>query len=208
MTKVVYSVRNNRNQFLRLSMPPGADVWSASVGGNTVSPAKDDKGQLLIPLIRSAGARELTSFPVELVYVETPAKAPPAEGRLRVQMPKTDAPVIHVMFNYYLPAEGDYTVSAGLFSRGLGFSGPLRVVSEFASLASGTSDTAVMQKSQQQAEELQKQADTKADATAKMAGAQPIRVTLPVQGRLFKLEKVLALPGDELWFEVQYSNWK
>ena len=60
--------RNNRNQFLRLAMPATAEVWSVAVGGNTVAPAKDEQGKLLIPLIRSArGGRELASFPVEIV---------------------------------------------------------------------------------------------------------------------------------------------
>ena len=44
ITRAVYSVRNNRNQFLRLKMPAAAgwklDIWSVAVGGRTVSPAK------------------------------------------------------------------------------------------------------------------------------------------------------------------------
>ena len=45
-------------------------------------------------------------------------------------------------------------------------------------------------------------------ARAKAAGATPIRVRLPVNGQLFKLEKILALPQDKLFFGVAYREWK
>ena len=45
------------------------------------------------------------------------------------------------------------------------------------------------------------------DARVRAAGAVPMHVRLPINGKLFKLEKILALPGDELYFEVRYSDW-
>ena len=79
MTRAVFSIRNNRNQFLRMKMPSEAEIWSASVGGKNVSPAKDAAGNVLIPLVRSIRtSSELAAFPVELVYVETPSKVVPA----------------------------------------------------------------------------------------------------------------------------------
>ena len=207
MTKVIYSVRNNRNQFIRLKMPAGADIWSASVSGNTVTPAKDEKGNVLIPLVRSAGARELAAFPVELVYVETPEKAPPPAGHIRVELPSADVPVLHVMFNYYLPAEGEYTVSVGLFGSRPGFSGTMRLVDDFTKMA--TSGAVVVQRDvAAQAAQMQQAIDAKVDAQARAAGQQPIRVQLPLKGKQFKLEKVLALPLDSLWFRVDYKGWK
>ena len=114
MTRAVYSIRNNRSQFLRLKMPTGAEIWSVSVAGNTVAPGADTEGNVLIPLIRSkAGSSELTAFPVTIVYVETPqgGKAPESGGTLRVQLPvcPRGVPVMHVMYNLYLPPEGKYT---------------------------------------------------------------------------------------------------
>ena len=205
MTKAVYSVRNNRNQFLRLQMPVGAEIWSVAVAGNTVSPAKDEKGNLLIPLVRSkSGARELASFPVEIVYVEAPAEVAPAQGRLRVELPTCAVPVIHVMYNCYLPAEGVYTVGWGKS----GFSGLLRLVESFTSLAAGPGAEVIRRNAAQQAAQMQKQFDRRVDAAASDAGVTPIRVRLPINGTLFKLEKVLAMPKDKLFFEVQYRDWK
>jgi hypothetical protein len=55
---------------------------------------------------------------------------------------------------------------------------------------------------------MQQEADQQVDLRAKAAGATPIRVRLPLHGKQFKLEKILALPGDQLWFEVTYRGWK
>lgn len=205
MTKVVYSVRNNRNQFLRLSMPDKADLWSVSVAGNTVSPARDTQGQVLVPLVRSsADSRELTAFPVEIVYVETPETTAPAKGTLRVTLPTCAVPVMHVMFTYYLPAEGRYTVGWGKS----GFSGPLAIVDDFTTLSVDRGVHVVAVNPAAEAQQLQQAADQRADRQAVAAGATPIRVRLPIGGKQFKLEKILAMPHDQLYFEVEYSGWE
>jgi hypothetical protein len=207
MTKVVYSVRNNRNQFLRLTMPPGADIWSVSVSGNTVSPAAEGEN-VLIPLVRSASsARELSAFPVEIVFVETPSEAPPSKGKFLVNLPRLDVPIMHVMFSMYLPAEGRYTLPSGLFGARSGFSGPMRVVDKFTSLSAGPGAAVIKRDSAKQAKQLQQAARSRVEAAARAVGARPIRVRLPVNGKLFRLEKILALPGDKLYFQVRYSGW-
>jgi hypothetical protein len=206
ITKVVYTVRNNRNQFLRLTMPDKAEIWSVAVGSNPVSPAKDETGKVLIPLIRSAaGARELSSFPVELVYVETSENKPQAAGKLRVELPVLEqTPALTEMYNFYLPAEGNYTLGWGKSA----FSGPLRIVEEFTKMATGPGAEVVERNIAGQAKQMQQEFDTRMDQQARATGATPIHVRLPINGKLFKLEKVLVLPKDVLWFEVQYSGWK
>ncbi len=212
MTKVVLSVRNNRNQFLRIKMPAGAEIWSAAVSGRNVTPAKDEKGNVLVPLVRSSStSRELTSFPVELVYVETPAATAPAEGKLTVNLPTLGVPAMHIMCNYYLPAEGTYTVrSGGLFggSSRSGFGGVLAEVEEFAAVAPAPGVKPIQPNPAQQVKQMDQQFNRQAVAEARAAGAAPIRVKLPVNGKLFKLEKILALPSDTLYFSVQYKGWK
>lgn len=209
MTRALYTVRNNRNQFLRMALPAGAKVWSVAVSGNTVSPAQDEQKQLLIPLVRSsATAQELSSFPVELVYVEQPAQAAPANGKMKVSFPGLDNPVMHVMVNYYAPAEGRYGQAGGLFAAAKsGFSGPLNLVKDFASMVT---DRDVISKVNmpQQAQAMQQQFEAKMEQKAKEAGVTPIRVRLPLEGQLFKLEKILALQNDEIYFQVEYSDWK
>ncbi|HUT59486.1 MAG TPA: hypothetical protein VNA25_16675 [Phycisphaerae bacterium] len=209
MTRVIYTVRNNRNQFLRTQMPAGAEIWSAAVGGETVSPAADEKKNVLIPLIRSTGASGMSSFPVELVYVETPDKPAPTTGRLHVELPRLNTPIMHVMVNYYLPAEGRYQTPGGLFSSAKsGFSGSLRMVSEFASMTTDRGGQPVAAQPQKQAQAMQEQFEAKMEAQARAAGVTPIRVRLPLDGKLYKLEKILALQGDVLFLEVQYRGWR
>jgi hypothetical protein len=205
MTKVVYNVRNNRNQFLRLKMPEGVDIWSVEVNGKTVAPAKDESGNILLPLVRSsAGAQELSSFPVEMVYVETPKTAVASKGTLRVDLPTVNAPVMHLMVSYYLPAEGAYRS----YWAGDRFEGPLKLVEEFTPLVAGPGREIVTVNAPAQAQQMQAQVSAQIDQQARAAGAEPIRVRLPINGKLFKLEKILALPDDPLWFSVGYSGWE
>ncbi len=210
ITKALYNVRNNRNQFLRLTMPKGAEIWSATVGGKPVAAATDDTGRVLIPLIRSSGgSSELAAFPVEIVYVETPSTKPAAKGAITVALPQTHAPVMHVMVSFYAPAEGKYGEPGGLFGgKTTGFTGPLRLVDKFAALAAGNSGVVVPVNAAQQAGKMQVMVDRQMDAAAAAAGATPIRVRLPINGTLFRLEKILALRGDKLSFKVDYSGWK
>jgi len=206
ITKAIYSVRNNRNQFLRMKMPAGAELWSVSVAGSSASPARDEAGNVLVPLVRSGGgAAELAAFPVEVVYVEAPKAPVPERGTLRVELPVfTAVPALHVMYSYYAPEEGRYTVGWGES----GFSGPLKVVEEFTQLRTAGAAKVVKVNAAEQAKQMQQAFDTQVDAAAKAAGATPIRVRLPVNGKLFKLEKVLVLPNETLYFELAYSGWK
>ena len=57
-------------------------------------------------------------------------------------------------------------------------------------------------------QQMQQAMNVRVDAEARAAGAAPIRVTLPVNGKLFRLEKILVLPGDKLFFDLKYSGWK
>jgi len=211
ITKAVMNIRNNRSQFLRAEMPAGVDIWSLSVAGKTAAPAKDKTGKVLIPLVRStSSAKELASFPVEIVYVETPDKKAPSAGTLRVNLPMVDVPVMHVMFNYYLPAEGKYTTGGGLFGgpEKLSITGPLRPVDAFASLSTGPGARVIEHDAQANAAGMQQAFDQQVAEQARATGARPIRVQLPVDGTLFRLEKILALPSDKLFFELAYSGWK
>ena len=207
MTKVTYSVRNNRRQFLRLDMPAGTEIWSVSVAGKAATPGKDTEGKVLIPLVRSkSGSSELAAFPVTVVYVHTPGegKTASASGKLRVDLPVCEVPVMHVMYNVYLPVEGAYSKGWG----GSAFGGPVQVVEQFASMSTSAGVAVVARKPAREAAKMQKRFNQRVDARARAAGATPIRVSLPVKGTHFKLQKILALPGDKLWFEVAYSGWK
>ncbi len=206
ITKAVYNVRNNRKQFLRLAMPKGVEIWSASVSGKSIRPAKDEEDRVLIPLVRSEGAASgLSAFPVELVYVEKEAEAaekPAPSGTLHIELPRAAEPVTHFMVNLYLPKEGKYTKA---WSSDAAIDGPLTVVKEFRQLVGVLGRPKVH--AEKAAKVLQAAAQAKADARATAAGATPIRVNLPIDGQLFRLEKILVL-DEPLFIDVTYSGWK
>lgn len=53
ITKMMLITRNNLKQFMTLKMPEGAQVWSTFVADHPVTPAKNAKGEVLIPLRKS-----------------------------------------------------------------------------------------------------------------------------------------------------------
>jgi hypothetical protein len=53
VTKMMFIVRNNLKPFLALKLPEGAEMWSALVDDRPVTPARNGKGDVLIPLKKS-----------------------------------------------------------------------------------------------------------------------------------------------------------
>ena len=204
MTNVLYSIRNNRNQFLRLKMPADSEIWSVAVAGKTVTPGKDKDGNVLIPLVRSKSSMtELTAFPVSLVYIEAAELKNPTSGTMKVNLPVCDVPLMHVMYNAYLPSEGKYTAGWGKST----FAGSLGVVEKYASMSTSTRAVAVANNAPVQAAQMQQQFNQQAEIAIEKTGDTPIRVKLPLDGMQIKLEKILALPGDDLWFSYNYTGW-
>src|SRR5262249_51724156 len=87
VTAAHYTVRNTKSQFLRLAMPEGAAIWSLTVQGEDVKPAKAEQGgkqEILVKIINSR-----TGFPVDLTFA-TPASKMGVTGMLRLELPKVD----------------------------------------------------------------------------------------------------------------------
>jgi hypothetical protein len=200
IVQMLYTVRNSRNQFLRVTLPSKeAELWSVSVAGKSVRPARNAAGQVLIPLVRS-DAQHLSAFPVELVYVESVAK-PGKKGTMSVKLPATDEAVTHMTLKLYLPDEGDY--SPGMFG-GDKFEGTLRHVEKFTNLRAAAKGRPIDFRAN--AVRIQEQASQIAQQKARDAGVEPIRVNLPLRGKIFNFEKILVLDKD-LWVKFDYSGW-
>ena len=193
MTSVVFSMRNNRAQFLRLEMPKGSTPWSTFVGGQAVKPARADDGRLLIPLARSqATGGDLARFGVEIVYVED--GTPPSEagvGTFTANLPRADVPATAVAWTVYIP----HAAKIGKNS----FTGTLRKVDWFTPITveGATAYDASM--------EVQQQANAVMASDAMGAGVQPVRVTLPLDGQALYFEKLLVM-GDPLDIGFSYKG--
>lgn len=192
MTQVVYAMRNNQAQFLRLKLPDGAVPWSTFVAGNSVKPGRAEDGRVLIPLMRSqTSGGELAQFSVELVYVEDGA-APDAggKGKFAATLPQADVPSTGVAWTVYLPREATLKEKS--------VDGSLRRVDYF------TPIPVPGQLGGRPAQVVQAQANAQYDGEAMAQGVQPVRVTLPLDGQPVLFEKLLVL-GEPL--DVRF-DWK
>ncbi|MFN7973707.1 MAG: hypothetical protein U0166_15385 [Acidobacteriota bacterium] len=123
LTRALYTLRNNRKQFLKVKLPEGAEVWSAFIRDKAVKPAKGEKeeaGMLLIPLPRSGDttAQAATvggeqSFPLEVVYFVKGAEVSRGLGTLSETTPVIDVPVSQLGLSVYLPVKRSYHYLSG-----------------------------------------------------------------------------------------------
>jgi hypothetical protein len=192
ITKAIYNVRNNRNQFLRLRMPDAAELWSATVAGRSTQPAKDTEGRVLLPLVRSQGSGSVSAFPVEVVYAEQGTKPDErGEGTAKVDLPACSEPIMHLMVKLHVPEQGRYRE----------FDGTLRQVTEFTVVGGQAAPVGAGEAVQA----LQEAYVQKSAATVAAAGAQPIEVQLPITGKIIRLEKILVVQEPQ-WFSYTFSR--
>ena len=182
LTSVVYQVRNNRKQYLRLDLPDDAVLWSASVGGRAVQPAQDADGRVLLPLIRSqAQGGALAAFDVEVVYVQDTDAADGPSARFSSTLPTADVPSTYVAWTVFVPDEAKV--------KGKKAEGSLRWVERLANPISRgdvyTIDTLSPQ--------MQNGAVVQGNSGSLGQGATPVAVSLPLQGQAVFFEKLLAL---------------
>ncbi len=64
-----YAVRNNQRNFVKVALPPGATLWSASLSGKPVRPGSAPDGSLLLPLAKSRAGEDASEFALEIVYL-------------------------------------------------------------------------------------------------------------------------------------------
>lgn len=196
MTRLQYAVRNNRNQFLRLSLPDNAEVWSATVAGRGVKVAKADDGGILVPLVRSdASGGTLTGFLVELVYVEKGEELAAKQGTLKLELPQVAAPTSLLQWTVYAPTSLKVEEKSK--------TGSVRAVPWFSAapqLPELDPETA-----QRAATQMAREAVAQQDAMGQ--GVEPVDVTLPLAGQMLYFEKMLVL-DEELWMSFDYQHRK
>lgn len=190
MTHLQYAVRNNRNQFLRVKLPEGAEVWSATVAGRGVKVAKGDGG-VLVPLVRSdASTGALSAFLVDLVYVEAGA-ALGTSGTEKIVLPTVNAPTSQLQWTVYFPQDAKISKRS--------FDGSIRHV-EWYSTSPQLPPNATVTESDRRA--VQRAAEGMAGTMGQ--GVEPVDVQLPLAGQALYFEKMLAL-DEELWASFDYT---
>ena len=198
LSSVTYEVRNNRRQYLRLTLPEGAELWSASVAGRAAQPGKSGDGQVLVPLVRSSqqSGGALAAFDVEVVYVEK-GVAPTAAGtgEFRATLPKIDVPSTYVAWTVYSPSEAKVKSKSR--------AGSVRPVDGL-SLPPGVGR---MTEIANQSDNMRGSANLQIANGALGQGAAPVPVSLPLDGKPWYFEKLLAL-DEALYVSFDYSGLK
>lgn len=117
VTHVRYQVRNHLKQYLSLTLPQGAELWSAFVGGQPVKPTRVQGQQYRIPLSKSQiGSASAQAFPVEVVYY-LPIDKFHVGGRRLANFPVPDAPVSRLLWSMYLPEHYRFMRFGGDFEK-------------------------------------------------------------------------------------------
>jgi len=187
-----YAVRNNQRNFLKVTLPPGAMVWSAALAGKAIRPGQSSDGGILLPLEKARGGEDASEFAVEFVYFSRGTKWED-KGKVTVQLPALDLPISRTGLLVYYPPLYKLAAEPGVF-REQTYSEPvssaLTIPSIEARTRSGTGE--YLEQDVQQANEVN--ADKRDDGTrqktaffAKTQGVRargilPIRVSFPVFG--------------------------
>ena len=196
-----YAIRNNQRNFVKISLPPGASVWSAVLGGRPVRPGQAPDGSLLLPLEKSRGGEDAPAFVVELMYV-TKANPWQDKGKETVTLPALDLPISRTgMLLYYPPVfrvspepgtfrteEYQAPVSAALAPADTGASGVINMPS--ASPKPGETDRLEQFAQSGSADEKEKKDATRAlldtfrakSLGGKVTGILPVNVDFPAFG--------------------------
>jgi len=138
-----YAVRNNQRNFVKVTLPAGATVWSVTLAGRPVRPGQSPDGSLLLPLEKSRGGDDAPAFAVEILYI-TKATAWEEKGREKVTLPALDLPISRTGLLLYYPPLFKVSAEPGTF-RTQEYENPISAVLEPASgggfgggMASGT----------------------------------------------------------------------
>jgi hypothetical protein len=87
-----FAVRNNQRNFLKLTLPSTAVLWSASVAGRPIRPGRAPDGSFLLPLEKTRSGDEAPAFVVEVSYIDRTASWTD-KGRTRVSLVAVDLPI-------------------------------------------------------------------------------------------------------------------
>ena len=109
-----FAVRNNQRNFLKLTLPSTAVLWSASVAGRPIRPGRAPDGSLLLPLEKTRSGEEAPAFIVEISYLDRTASWTD-RGHARVSLVAVDLPISksHLLLHHpplfrLTPASGNF----------------------------------------------------------------------------------------------------
>jgi len=109
-----YAVRNNQRNFLKVTLPAGATLWSASLAGKPVRPGQAPDGGVLLPLEKARSGEDAPEFAVEVVYIAR-GTAWNDKGQYKLALPALDLPISRTGLLVYHPPLFKVTTETGAF---------------------------------------------------------------------------------------------
>jgi hypothetical protein len=109
-----YAVRNNQRNFVKVTLPQGATVWSVLLEGKPIRPGQSPDGSLLLPLEKSRGGDDAPAFAVEILYLAK-VTAWEEKGHEKVTLPALDLPISRTGLLVYYPPLYHVTAEPGTF---------------------------------------------------------------------------------------------
>jgi hypothetical protein len=122
-----YAVRNNQRNFVKVTLPQGATLWSATLAGRPVRPGQGPDGSLLLPLEKSRSGEEAPEFALEITYF-SPGTAWNDKGKAHLALPALDLPVSRTGLLVHYPPLFRVNAEPGGPFRGETYADPLSVV--------------------------------------------------------------------------------
>ncbi len=109
-----YAIRNNQRNFVKITLPAGTVVWSATLAGKPVRPGQSPDGSLLLPLEKARGGEDSPAFVVQVLYL---GRGPQWEdkGNLRIALPALDLPISRTGLLLYYPPLFRMSAAPGAF---------------------------------------------------------------------------------------------
>lgn len=102
LVQAQYAIRNNQKNFLKITLPSGAAIWSASLAGKPVRPGEAKDGSLLLPLEKSRAGEEAPAFVLEIFYLVRQT-AWTDRGKATLALPAVDLPISRTGLLLYHP---------------------------------------------------------------------------------------------------------
>jgi hypothetical protein len=233
-----YAIRNNQRNFVKVTLPAGATVWSVTLAGKPVRPGQSPDGSLLLPLEKSRGGDDAPAFAVEILYM-TKAVSWSEKGKEKISLPALDLPISRTGMLLYYPPLFHVSAEPGTF-RLQEYANPMSAVLQPVVVSTGygggtgggvgaglsSADAAVIQQKQfDRLEQFSKaqDADTKEkkDATqalldsfrakssaGKVTGILPINVSFPAFGPSIYLVSELTGEGQSPAAEFSFARDK
>ena len=109
-----YAVRNNQRNFLKITLPQGATLWSATLAGKPVRPGQSPDGAVLLPLEKAHAGEDAPEFAVELVYIAR-GSAWNDKGQFKLALPALDLPISRTGMSIFHPPLFKVSAEPGAF---------------------------------------------------------------------------------------------